>query len=195
MRNFFTVYFIPLIPLNQAGEFVECNHCRGKFEPSVVELTPAALEELQQQATNELIRRVLVTMLGQTDIVRDEELDVVHAFMREHMQQEVNTDHLLNEAAFKRMKDGVRIICAARGGVIDDNALLAALESGKVAGAALDVFEKEPPGDSSLAMHPNVVGTPHIGAQTEEAQLRAGHDILEEVIAALDGKPLRWKIV
>ncbi len=105
------------------------------------------------------------------------------------------THYLLNEEAFLLMKDGVQIICAARGGVIDEQALLAALESGKVAGAALDVYEKEPPVESALAMHPNVVGTPHVGAQTKEAQLRAGHDILEEVIAALDGKPLRWKIV
>jgi D-3-phosphoglycerate dehydrogenase len=105
------------------------------------------------------------------------------------------THHLLNEDSFKLMKEGVRIICAARGGVIDEKALLDALESGKVAGAALDVFEKEPPGESALAKHPNVVDTPHIGAQTKEAQLRAGHDILEEVVAALDGKPLRWKIV
>jgi D-3-phosphoglycerate dehydrogenase len=93
------------------------------------------------------------------------------------------------------MKDGVRIICAARGGVIDQAALLAALESGVVAGAALDVFETEPPGEDPLVLHPNVIGTPHIGAQTREAQLRAGHDILSEVIAALDGEPLRWKIV
>jgi len=86
-------------------------------------------------------------------------------------------------------------ICAARGGVIDEQALLAALESGKVAGAALDVYESEPPGTHSLPMHPNVIGTPHIGAQTKEAQLRAGFDILSEVVAALDQKPLRWKIV
>ena len=88
------------------------------------------------------------------------------------------THYLLNKAAFEKMKDGVRIICAARGGVIEESALLAALENGKVAGAALDVFETEPPGESPLAMHPNVVDTPHIGAQTGEAQLRAGHDIL-----------------
>lgn len=105
------------------------------------------------------------------------------------------THHLLDAKAFKRMKDGVRIVCAARGGVIDQAALLAALESGKVAGAALDVYESEPPGEDPLVLHPNVIGTPHIGAQTQEAQLRAGHDILSEVIAALDGEPLRWKIV
>jgi D-3-phosphoglycerate dehydrogenase len=105
------------------------------------------------------------------------------------------THYLLDTEAFKKMKDGVRIICAARGGVIDQAALLAALESGVVAGAALDVFETEPPGEDPLVLHPNVIGTPHIGAQTREAQLRAGHDILSEVIAALDGEPLRWKIV
>jgi len=105
------------------------------------------------------------------------------------------THYLLNEAAFNQMKDGVQIICAARGGVIEEKALLDALERGKVAGAALDVFEAEPPGSNPLPMHPNVVATPHIGAQTKEAQLRAGHDILSEVIAALEEKPLRWKIV
>jgi len=105
------------------------------------------------------------------------------------------THYLLNEAAFSMMKDNVMIVCAARGGVIEESALLAALESGKVAGAALDVFETEPPGAQPLLMHPKVIGTPHIGAQTKEAQLRAGHDILSEVIAALEEKPLRWKIV
>ena len=105
------------------------------------------------------------------------------------------THYLLNEETFKSMKDGVRIICAARGGVIDQSALLAALESGKVAGAALDVFEKEPPGEDPLVMHPNLICTPHIGAQTAEAQLRAGWDILSEVVAALDKQPLRWQIV
>jgi D-3-phosphoglycerate dehydrogenase len=104
------------------------------------------------------------------------------------------THYLLNQSAFEKMKDGVRIVCAARGGVIEESALLAALESGKVAGAALDVFETEPPAESALAMHPHVVATPHIGAQTSEAQLRAGYDILSEVYAALEEKPLRWKV-
>lgn len=112
-----------------------------------------------------------------------------------HIPHVEGTHYLLNEAAFQQMKDGVYIICPARGGVIDENALLNALETGKVAGAALDVFEKEPPGATSLLSHPRVIATPHIGAQTKEAQLRAGHDILSEVVAALDEKPLRWKIV
>jgi len=105
------------------------------------------------------------------------------------------TKHICNEAAFAKMKDGVKIICAARGGVIDDACLLAALESGKVSGAALDVFEVEPPTDWTLAKHPKVIAVPHIGAQTQEAQIRAAIDISSEIINALDGLPLRWKIV
>jgi D-3-phosphoglycerate dehydrogenase / 2-oxoglutarate reductase len=112
-----------------------------------------------------------------------------------HIPHTKSTHFLLNEEAFKMMKDGVRIICAARGGVIDEHALLAALESGKVAGAALDVFESEPPGKDPLPLHPQVVCTPHVGGQTKEAQRRAGHDILSEVVAALEESPLRWKIV
>jgi D-3-phosphoglycerate dehydrogenase len=112
-----------------------------------------------------------------------------------HIPHIESTHYLINEAAIKKMKDGVLIICAARGGVIEESALLAGLESGKVAGAALDVFEAEPPGDSPLPKHPKVVATPHIGAQTKEAQLRAGYDIVSEVVAVLDGKPLRWRVV
>lgn len=112
-----------------------------------------------------------------------------------HIPHITATHYLLNQSAFEMMKDGVRIICAARGGVIEEKALLTALESGKVAGVALDVYEKEPPGENPLAMHPKVVATPHIGAQTREAQLRAGYDILTEVVAALEGETLRWKIV
>lgn len=103
------------------------------------------------------------------------------------------TKHILDAQAFAKMKDGVKIICAARGGVIDDTALLKALESGKVAGAALDVFETEPPVDYSLAKHPNVICTPHIGAQTKEAQIRAATDIATEVMNILEGQSARWK--
>jgi len=93
------------------------------------------------------------------------------------------------------MKRGARLICTARGGIVDETALLSALESGQVAGAALDVFAKEPPGMSALVSHPRVIATPHIGAQTTEAQARAAVEIAAEVIAALKGDPLRWKIV
>jgi len=104
------------------------------------------------------------------------------------------TRGMLNAAAFARMKKGVRIICAARGGIINETDLVAALESGQVAGAGLDVFAVEPPGVSDLVAHPRVVVTPHIGAQTVEAQRRAAADIANEVLAALQGLPLHWKV-
>jgi len=111
-----------------------------------------------------------------------------------HLPLTADSKGLLNAAAFAKMKDGVRIVCAARGGVIDEDALLAALESGKVAAAGLDVFTAEPPGVTALVSHPHVVCSPHIGAQTAEAQIRAADDIANEVLAGLDGKPLRWKV-
>ena len=111
-----------------------------------------------------------------------------------HLPLLSETRGMLNRDTFSRMKPGVYLVCAARGGVIDEADLLAALDSGQVAGAALDVFEKEPPGSNALVSHPNVVATPHIGAQTAEAQTRAALDVAEEVMNALQGKPLRWQI-
>ncbi len=92
------------------------------------------------------------------------------------------------------MKPGVRLVCTARGGLIDEEALLMALEMGKVAGAALDVFAQEPPGATRLVAHPQVIATPHVAAQTVEAQKRAAVDIAHEVLAALRGEPLRWRV-
>ncbi|KAF0112217.1 MAG: D-3-phosphoglycerate dehydrogenase [Chloroflexi bacterium] len=112
-----------------------------------------------------------------------------------HLPLTADTRNMLNQQAFAMMKQGVYIICAARGGVIDEAALLDALNSGKVAGAALDVFATEPPGLTDLVSHPKVVETPHVGAQTVEAQARAANDIAEEILAALNDKPLRWKVV
>lgn len=111
-----------------------------------------------------------------------------------HIPLNANSRAMLNAAAFEKMKKGVYIICAARGGVIDEEALLAALESGKVAGAGLDVFATEPPGATPLVCHPKVVAVPHVGAQTVEAQARAAEDIATEVLAALNGEQLRWKV-
>ena len=115
-------------------------------------------------------------------------------FISLHLPYNVQTRDLMGPMAFSEMKDGVRIVCAARGGIIDEAALLAALNSGKVAGAALDVFGTEPPGATDLVKHPKVICTPHIGAQTVEAQGRASEDIAHEVLAALQGAPLRWKV-
>jgi len=115
-------------------------------------------------------------------------------FISLHSPLNVHTRDLIGQMALSEMKDGVRIISAARGGIIDESALLAALNSGKVAAVALDVFATEPPGATDLVKHPKVITTPHIGAQTAEAQARAADDIAHEVLAALRGGPLRWKV-
>src|SRR5512133_2282965 len=109
-------------------------------------------------------------------------------FLSLHLPLNVQTRDLIGPQAFSQMRDGVRIVSTARGGIIDEAALLDALKKGKVAGAALDVFEKEPPGLTELVSHPRVIATPHIGAQTSEAQSRAAQDIAEEVLAVLHGK-------
>jgi D-3-phosphoglycerate dehydrogenase len=116
-------------------------------------------------------------------------------FISLHIPLTPETRGMINGQILGLMKRGAYLICAARGGIVDETALLNALESGQIAGAALDVFNKEPPGLTALVAHPNVVATPHIGAQTSEAQTRAAVDIAEEVLAALNGEPLRWKIV
>ena len=115
-------------------------------------------------------------------------------FISLHLPLNVQTRDMMGKLAFSQMKDGVRIACAARGGIIDESALLHALNSGKVAGAALDVFGQEPPGLTETISHPRVIATPHIGAQTVEAQSRASEDIANEVLSALQEKPLRWKV-
>jgi D-3-phosphoglycerate dehydrogenase / 2-oxoglutarate reductase len=116
-------------------------------------------------------------------------------FISLHVPLTPETKSMVNGQAFGLMKRGARLICDARGGVIDETALLGALESGQVAGAALDVFAIEPPGMTALVAHPNVIATPHIAAQSVESQVRAAQDIASEVLAALRGEPLRWKIV
>lgn len=98
--------------------------------------------------------------------------------------------HLIDAARLARAKPGVRILNVARGALIDETALLAALDAGRVGGAALDVFEVEPPTRAALLAHPRVVVTPHIGASTKEAQARAGGFVVEELLKALDGAPL-----
>jgi D-3-phosphoglycerate dehydrogenase len=108
-------------------------------------------------------------------------------FLTLHTTLTPDTRHLLGREAFSKVKPGIRIVNAARGELIDDEALLAALESGKVAGAALDVHAREPPVDWRLAKHPRVVATPHLGASTAEAQERVGTDIAVQVRDYLKG--------
>jgi D-3-phosphoglycerate dehydrogenase / 2-oxoglutarate reductase len=109
-------------------------------------------------------------------------------FITLHLPRTAQTRGWLDAAAFAQMRDGVRVINCARGELIEDAALQAALDSGKVAGAALDVFPSEPITDYPLFHdYPNVVVTPHLGASTAEAQDRAGVQTAEQVVAALTG--------
>jgi D-3-phosphoglycerate dehydrogenase len=101
------------------------------------------------------------------------------------------TTNLLNAQTIAQMKDGVIIVNVARGKLIDEQALAAALQSGKVAAAALDVFPQEPPNGSPLIGLPNVLHTPHLGASSKEAQRRVAVEIVEKVVDALRGMAYR----
>jgi D-3-phosphoglycerate dehydrogenase len=111
-----------------------------------------------------------------------------------HVPLTPETRGLISADRLRQMKQGARIICTARGNIIDEAALLAALEEGHIAGAALDVFATEPVTDSPLVKHPKVVCTPHIAAQTMEAQERAARDIAEEILTVLRGQTPRWRV-
>jgi D-3-phosphoglycerate dehydrogenase len=107
-------------------------------------------------------------------------------FITIHVPLTPHTRHMLSTKEFNMMKNGVMLIDCSRGGVVDQEALYQALVSGKVKAAAVDVFEEEPPKNSKLLTLRNVYATPHIGAQTQEAQLRASIQIAKKVIEALE---------
>jgi D-3-phosphoglycerate dehydrogenase len=107
-------------------------------------------------------------------------------FITIHVPLTPHTRYMLSTKEFNMMKNGVMLINCSRGGVVDQEALYQALVSGKVKAAALDVFEEEPPKNSKLLTLRNVYATPHIGAQTQEAQLRASIQIAKKVIESLE---------
>jgi D-3-phosphoglycerate dehydrogenase / 2-oxoglutarate reductase len=116
--------------------------------------------------------------------------DAVYAqadFLTIHLPNAPETDGWLDAEAFSKMRDGVRILNVARGSLIVDDDLRSALDSGKVAGAALDVFRREPITDHPLFGYSNVIVTPHLGASTAEATDRAGYQAAEQLVAALQG--------
>jgi D-3-phosphoglycerate dehydrogenase len=126
------------------------------------------------------------------------ELGEVERILREadyitvHMPLTDDTKYMVDEAAFAKMKKGVRIFNCARGGIIKESALLAALQEGKVAAAGLDVYEDEPlAADHPLRKQPNVVLTPHLGASTKEAQESVGLEVAEAVAEVLAGGVIR----
>jgi len=99
-----------------------------------------------------------------------------------HLPLTDETHHLFNKALFKKMKKGIRLINPSRGGIVDEQALLEALQEGQVAGAAIDVFEVEPPQNNPLLQMNQVISIPHIGAMTHEGQSRAGHETARIII-------------
>ncbi len=111
-------------------------------------------------------------------------------FITLHMPLNSETHHIIGEKELAMLKPGVRIVNCARGGLIDENALCKALQEGRVAGAALDVFEQEPPGTCSLLELDNFIATPHLGALTYEAQANVALQVAEQVIKALKGDPI-----
>jgi D-3-phosphoglycerate dehydrogenase len=126
--------------------------------------------------------------LGVEKAENSEEIYAQADFITVHLPKTPETAGFLDAEAFAKMRDGVRILNVARGGLIDDEALKDALDSGKVGGAALDVFPSEPITDYPLFQgYPQVVVTPHLGASTAEATDRAGYQSAEQVVAALTG--------
>jgi len=126
--------------------------------------------------------------LGAERAAAPDEVYAAADFITVHLPKTPETEGWLDAEAFSKMRDGVRILNVARGGLIDDEALRQALDSGKVGGAALDVFPSEPITDYPLFEgYPNVVVTPHLGASTAEATDRAGFQAAEQVVAALTG--------
>ncbi len=109
-------------------------------------------------------------------------------FLTVHLPKSAETKSIIGAGQFAIMKPTARVINVARGGIVDEAALVEAVSSGQIAGAAVDVYEKEPPGEHPLFALPQVVVTPHLGASTEEAQLRAGTAIAEQVLLALRGE-------
>jgi len=114
-----------------------------------------------------------------------EELYKQSDYITVHVPKIKQTIGLLDKKAFEKMKNGVMIINCARGGIVNENDLYDAIKSGKVAGAALDVFENEPPGDHPLLALDNVIATPHLGASTREAQTNVAVAVADQIIKFL----------
>jgi D-3-phosphoglycerate dehydrogenase len=128
------------------------------------------------------------------DSMSVEELFKVSDVITVHTPLIKETKHLINAKSIATMKDGVRIINCARGGIIDEKALYDAIKSGKVAGAALDVFEEEPPLQSPLLDLEQVIVTPHLGASTVEAQTNVAVSIAKQCISVLEGGSAKYVV-
>ncbi|HKV90363.1 MAG TPA: hydroxyacid dehydrogenase [Thermoplasmata archaeon] len=126
-----------------------------------------------------------------TTMVELDELLARSDFVSLHAALTPENHHLLDARRIGRMKPGAFLVNVARGPLVDEAALLTALDGGALGGAALDVFEVEPPARAQLLGHPKVLATPHLGASTREGQALAGRQVVEEMLRALRGEPLQ----
>jgi len=136
--------------------------------------------------TEERAEKLGVRLATVDDVVREADFITVHTPLTPE------TRHMIGKEQFARMKKGVRVINCARGGIIDEQALVEAIDAGIVAGAAFDVFEEEPPKpDHPFLTHPKIIVTPHLGASTVEAQENVAIDVSEQLLHILRGEPYK----
>ncbi len=128
------------------------------------------------------------------ELVEFEELIARSDAVTVHVPKNKSTAGLINATVIERMKDGVLLLNVARGGIIDEADLAAALHAGKVGGAGIDVYNTEPPTGSPLLDAPNTLLTPHLGASTAEAQVAVAEEVAEQILDVLDGRPARYAV-
>ncbi len=152
----------------------------NSFEMRVIGHDPFVSEEYARRIDVELVS--MEEMLAQAD------------FLTIHVPLTAGTKTLIGPAELAKMKPGVRIINAARGGIVDEQGLLDAVSSGRVGGAAVDTFSVEPATDTPLLENDRIIVTPHLGASTQEAQEQVSVDVAEQIIDVLAGKPAKFAV-
>lgn len=150
------------------------------FDMRVLAYDPYVALDLARRAGVEVVD--LRTLLGEADFVS------LHTPLTQHTRGMIGREQL------RWMKAGAFLVNCARGGLVDEDALLEALEEGRLAGAALDVFAREPAPGHPLALHPRVVATPHLGASTIEAQASVARQVAEQVLQVLQGRPAQFAV-
>ena len=168
---------VGIIGLGKVGGRV-ATRCKA-FEADVIAYDPYIAEKRGDDLG--------VKLVSLEEIVRYADIITVHTPLNAETRGMIHAEH------FPKMKDGVILINCARGGIIDEEAMLAALESGKVSGSAFDVWSEEPPATETLKKligHPKMIVTPHLGANTFEAQKNVAVDVSREIVSYLDGRPM-----
>jgi D-3-phosphoglycerate dehydrogenase / 2-oxoglutarate reductase len=160
-----------VIGLGKVGSIVGKLASRG-LKMNVLGYDPVTTAAVASQAG--------VKLVSLDEIFRRSDVITVHTPLNDE------TRAMVNGAAFEKMREGVIVVNCARGGIIDENALLDALESGKVGAAALDVYSISPPGQHALVMHQRVISTPHLGASTGEAQINVAVAVVNQIIDYLE---------